>query len=104
MKTPHKHAELIKAWADGAEIQSQYTNGVWYTVAEPDWNGGWSFRTKPEPKPDVVKYCNIYPTNVGGFQASVRTVKRVGRDLSVGIVEFTFDGETGLLKSVEIVK
>jgi len=21
MKTPHKHAELIKAWADGAEIE-----------------------------------------------------------------------------------
>lgn len=111
MKIPHKHAELIKAWADGAEIQSRLvvvndTNEghVWVDTPNPAWDFEKIYRIKPEPRPDEVKYCNIYRANVGGFQDSLRTAKRMGRDLSVGIVEFTFDGETGLLKSVEIVK
>ena len=37
MKTPHEHAELIKAWADGAEIEYQSPNsGDWY-VCTPAW-------------------------------------------------------------------
>lgn len=53
MNKPHKHAELIKAWADGAVIQydigrgwSDYAKG---TVAVPSWNEPHiKFRIKPE--------------------------------------------------------
>lgn len=59
-RKPHKHAELIKAWADGAEIEERYIgNGdyegsEWY-VTNGDWSDteNWEYRIKPEPKPDV---------------------------------------------------
>ncbi len=50
---PHKHAELIKAWADGAEIEVyQPAFGRW-EKAEPAWHTSFEYRIKPEPKPDV---------------------------------------------------
>ena len=30
---PHKHAELIKAWADGAEIQWKDADGRFYALS-----------------------------------------------------------------------
>ena len=46
---PHKHAELIKAWADGAEIQLKGRNGEWIDIF-PDWQEKCEYRIKPEPK------------------------------------------------------
>lgn len=38
MTTPHKHAELIKAWADGAIIQSKaYHGSLWVDNLTPSW-------------------------------------------------------------------
>ena len=50
MNKPHKHAELIKAWADGATIEAlnEPTN-AWY-LAEPLWHLDVQYRIKPEPK------------------------------------------------------
>lgn len=48
---PHKHAELIKAWADGAEIEF-YFNGDWRDFRDnnPAWETGSALRIKPENK------------------------------------------------------
>lgn len=45
---PHKHAELIKAWADGAEIQCKIlgTEG-WANIDLPAWSEGLAYRIKP---------------------------------------------------------
>lgn len=45
---PHKHAELIKAWADGAEIQ-WYANAldVWKNTPQPIWEEATQYRIKP---------------------------------------------------------
>ena len=44
---PHKHAELIKAWADGAQIQlSQSYGEPWRDLLRPDWSGK-TYRIKP---------------------------------------------------------
>ena len=52
---PHKHAELIKAWADGAEIEwkHKFTNN-WVRFDEQDhfWSEAYEYRIKPGPKPD----------------------------------------------------
>jgi len=46
--TPHKHAELIKEWADGAEIQFYFENEeVWRYVESPQWHKGTKYRIKP---------------------------------------------------------
>ncbi len=51
--TPHKHAELIKAWADGATIQiKHHESGGWIDTDSPQW-GDLLYRVKPEV---------VYPT------------------------------------------
>ena len=58
----HKHAELIKAWADnkGLEIQYQDTIGNWITLDKtPLWVEETEYRIKPETVKDV-RYISIY--------------------------------------------
>lgn len=55
MKTPHKHAELIKAWADGAKIEMRAVSGKWVGYEDrdcPTWHELYEYRIKPEPKPE----------------------------------------------------
>jgi hypothetical protein len=48
MKTPHKHADVIKAWADGAEIERHWENGGWGPVSAcPTWATDAEYRVKP---------------------------------------------------------
>ena len=64
----HKHAELIKAWADGAEIEARYFKAdgwtdwkkeeggfIWYT-------GGAEYRIKPEPQKEQYLYVYNHMT------------------------------------------
>jgi hypothetical protein len=95
---PHKHAEVIKAFADGIECE-------FFGDASNRWLNIDTFNTfdycdkvriKPEPKPDVVKY--ITATNYD----SIYNVTNSKWDLDN--VKLTFDGETGKLKSAEVIK
>ena len=52
---PHKHAEMIKAWADGAEIECYNGLGYWLEDKNPDWHAWNGYRIKPETKPEPVK-------------------------------------------------
>jgi hypothetical protein len=50
MNKPHKHAECIKAWADGAEIE--YWSDVyadWHPSINPSWHLQTTYRIKPQP-------------------------------------------------------
>jgi hypothetical protein len=51
MSTPHKHAPVIKAWADGAVIQYKNGFGEWVDVDDnrPAWGNNAEYRIKPEP-------------------------------------------------------
>ena len=49
MKTPHKHADLIKAWADGAEIEFRWDClDDWRRITAPRWDQDGDYRIKPE--------------------------------------------------------
>jgi hypothetical protein len=50
----HKHAELIKAWADGAQIQVKDCNLVWDDREDPGWHPNREYRIKP--KQPVVRW------------------------------------------------
>ena len=52
-----KHAELIKAWADGAEIEV-FDKKAWRESKFPSWNDDLSYRIKPEPV-KVVRYLLV---------------------------------------------
>jgi hypothetical protein len=49
MPTPHKHAAVIKAWADGHAVQYMNSDGKWYDIAvqSPVWHPGSAYRIKP---------------------------------------------------------
>jgi hypothetical protein len=52
----HKHAEIIKAWADGAEIQFLNCSDNWIDVDNPRWHKEGEYRIKPEEKKPVVRW------------------------------------------------
>lgn len=91
-KTPHKHAELIKAWADGAEIELRTVK--WEPCPYPSWSPNTEYRIKPEPKPDYRVPLRLLRLEMGGF-----ILGSSGKDNFVA----TFDGETGKLKKVEMI-
>lgn len=94
-KTPHVHAEFIKAWADGATIQYENAKGEWKDTSKsgPTWSSLTRYRIKPEPKPDVVAYVTacVGDVTIGPEQFHDDNLK------------LTFDGETGKLKSAEVI-
>lgn len=112
-KIPHVHSELIKAWADGAKIQIRgEDSGIWYDCS-PTWGPYNQYRITPEPKPDivsniVVKFAHSWKTPI--IQCSWEgNVCPPGYMHNLDIkqfyhIQFTFDGETDNLKSVEIIK
>jgi hypothetical protein len=94
MNKPHKHAELIKAWADGAEIEVKADVNYWLLTKAPTWYVDYEYRIKREPKPDVVKeLCLICPK--GNLSNAA---------LCDPNLKLTFDGETGKLKAAEVLK
>ena len=48
----HKHADLIKAWADGAIVEEYRPNLNQWVEPEPYpiWDARFSYRIKPEPQ------------------------------------------------------
>ena len=107
MKTPHKHAELIKAWADGAEIEYYDTDAQWRTVSDPTWVKERSYRVKPEPKPDVVVVGivemekDIKPELL--HLAAYKTKFIVSEHWERDNIKLTFDGESGTLLRAEVL-
>jgi hypothetical protein len=90
----HKHYDCIVAWAEGKEIQFKGDHyGGWITVlGAASWSESNEYRIKPEPKPDVVVFVPVIDFRL------YRTEQRDGDNLRL-----TFDGETGKLKTAEVI-
>jgi len=72
-RKPHKHAALIKAWADGAKIQTRITPDYeWLDLATPSWFVSHEYRIKPASRKTI------------GYR---RYVYRVGGELYVGLLQ-----------------
>lgn len=95
---PHVHAEFIKAWADGAQIQAFYTkNKEWVDCPEPFWSEREQYRIKPEPKPDVVKKYNV------SLQKGFTFLDTDNQLYYPANLILFFDGVSGNLKSAEVI-
>lgn len=98
--TPHKWAKEIKAWADGAQIERRYEDYLgwqtWGPCLYPSWNtvSTVEYRIKPEKKPDVVLTRHISKRHI---------VDIVSNTTDAPNVQYTFDGETGKLKAVQLL-
>lgn len=93
--TPHKHAGLIKAWADGATIEWKLQHQTeWSVVACPTWHEGYEYRIKPAKRDIETFETHMYwgsdyvrPLFTSDYPPNVR---------------FTFEG--GWLINVELLR
>lgn len=105
MKTPHKHAEILRAIADGKEVQFRNRGGSrWFDpeYGNPIANPELEWRVKPEPKPDIVTYANV-----GSYNGKYSVLTDAYPDkatLTYPNLRLTFDGETGRLKKAEVLE
>ena len=106
----HKHAELIKAWADGAIIEFRLMTGVGWTKWQ-EQHGGFiwyednaQYRIKSEPKPDKVWYAMAYLNESDYCLPVMHTTSKCQSKCDDSNVKFIFDGETGKLKSAEVIE
>lgn len=123
---PHKHKDLIIAWATGETVQIKSALNDWIDIQEyfgtlesPIWYSGMEYRITPEPTPDFYKYIvfdapkslnskfeQIVKTNMYGceqeFDFGKDTPEAVKQEISQ--LKLTFDGETGKLKAAEVLK
>ena len=91
----HTHADLIIAWANGAQIQLyQIDMDDWIDAPTPLWFEVTQYRVKPEPKPDVVVQ----------YYASLYSVSPASHFNRIPNLKLTFDVETCELKSAEVLK
>ena len=86
------HADLIIAWAKGAEIQffNELTK-LWYDDDEPSWSEICAYRVKPKSVPDVIRYMYIGKTPDKDLEVDKN-------DANIMVV---LDGSTGEVKSVQ---
>jgi hypothetical protein len=92
----HKYAELIKAWADGAIIEKNNGLGHWIETNHPDWVSWEIYRIKPEKKP------NYYTKHIA-YKARIYSEGDVHPPTQPNL-KLCFDGETGELKSAEVIR
>jgi hypothetical protein len=94
----HRYADLIHAWAEGAEIELYDANDDrWKEIQNPSFCLHMDYRIKPTPNPDVVWYAN--PRIDGDMCAYMSKIQEAGSNLKL-----TFDGDTGELKYAEVIK
>jgi len=99
MKTPHKHKDLIIAWANGAEIECGSSIAGW-GYCTPEWDVRCEYRIKPEPKPDVVRYVQAEYI-IGDNSSWVNDpTEEIYKDDNI---KLTFDGETGKLIKADVI-
>jgi hypothetical protein len=104
---PHKHAECIKAWADGAEIEYRHELcHEWRNADNPTWNLYIHYRIKPQPviKKMYMHYDAIEEAVGENFWHGIRVPQQMYENNSAMSkhIEFTFTD--GKLTSVEIKK
>jgi homogentisate 1,2-dioxygenase len=104
---PHKHAECIIAWANGAEIEyRRELSDAWRTVDDPTWYLYMQYRIKPQPviKKMYMHYDSIKRMVSEGNYDRLDVLQQMYSDNNAmsDHIEFTFtDNE---LTSVEIKK
>ena len=99
----HKHAKIIKAFVDGIECEwSAHSKGWWKIDNLDTFDWASEVRIKPEPKPDVVAFSAVNNFIFGEDWSYVSHAK-INQGSSHNL-KLIFDGETGELKSAEVLK
>jgi hypothetical protein len=104
MKTPHIHADVIKAWADGETIQYWRAPYGWEDTSgnDPAWCPDAKYRVKPVIMPDRVEEMTVY-RNMHRRYEDVRPYDEPVIAGALANVRVTFCGNTGVVKSMEVL-
>jgi hypothetical protein len=102
MKKPHIHADVIKAWADGAEIQSKfdepeemyYGQNSWALEPFPDWDPLVLYRVRPEPRPNFVVHAHV----------EIVLGELIVTESPPNNLSLTYNSDTGKLIGAEVLK
>ena len=55
--TKHIHCDVIKAWADGEEVEYRHPDDTcWHKASTPNWDVNIQYRVKPKP---VTKWYRV---------------------------------------------
>jgi len=88
-----KHADLIKAWADGAKIQVKYeTSADWTDIENPRWTKKLEYRIKPKEDEDKTEYYYVN-ANTNIYKVS---------DSATADFKIIFDGKTRAVKKIVV--
>ena len=92
--TEHKHAAILRAIADGKEVEFEGSDGIWTSVpfVNPIGADHLEWRIKPEPKPPIVTELHI------AYESF--TYINYGKPENI---RFTFDPDTKLPIKVELI-
>ena len=102
---PHKHAELIKAWADGAEIQYKHKAWGWVDDSEPYWQFDTKYRIKPKPEFVPVLHIDCLLSLAREMEYALQNESNLeGRVWANRLIKYIREGETGEPKSAEVLK
>ena len=96
-----KNATLIKAWADGAEIEKQSNTGEWFIDYKPDWHDDGHYRIFQEIKPDIVDLVRVHRHRVHKQNTPYLLAPTT---IAPANLKLTFDSETGALKAAEVIE
>lgn len=101
MNTPHKWAEVIKAWADGKTVEylpPNWPDNGWYVIPVPRWDIAGDYRIKPEDRVVINKHFVTDahgPLLIFNGQEGERQCQEV---------EWTIDPTTNRIIGVKLVK
>lgn len=57
MTKKHIHCDVIKAWADGEEVEYKHPDDAcWHKASTPNWDVNIQYRVKPKP---VTKWYRV---------------------------------------------
>ncbi len=109
MPTPHKHAILIKAWADGAQIQFWSSGAGWADIFDPAWGDQVKYRVKPA---NLVQFCPVTldsgcPITLAAWsvkEEALAHVESLRNKAPLGILRIEFNHDTLDLVSATMEK
>ena len=114
MGKPQKHGEVLIAIAYGKEVEWFCDCAKEFTIMgksdqiNPISRPDLEWRIKPEPKPDVVRYMQasmkfIFGNSNSESTTNKNTTNNTDFQSPLDNLKLTFDGETGKLKSAEVL-
>ena len=94
----HKHYDMIVAWAEGKTVQNFNDRRMCWEdlTSNPYWIDNFQYRIKPEPKPDWFKRIRVQTFGEDICRWDISHYPNAN-------LKLTFDGETGKLKSAEVL-